>query len=248
MTSLSSVISALLLLTLCACASQGTANDIKPGTLLERAITAQGAPHKFAIWVPASYDASKPNPCVLFLHGSGECGTDGHKQTTVGLFPAATADPKQWACVIVMPQKPVESAEWEEYEPMVLAELAEARRELNIDPHRISLTGLSQGGHGTWIIGARHPDLFSALAPCCGYAHPNTVAPRIAGKPIWAFHGEKDDVVNPEETRRMVAEVKALHKAPEPRITLYPDLNHGCWDRAYRAEGLGQWLIAQKLP
>jgi hypothetical protein len=46
----------------------------------------------------------------------------------------------------------------------------------------------------------------------------------------------------------MVAEVRALRKAPEPRITLYPDLNHGCWDRAYRAEGLGQWLIAQKLP
>jgi len=30
-----------------------------------------------------------------------------------------------------------------------------------------------------------------------------------------------------------------------PRMTLYPDLGHNCWDRAYRESGLGPWLLAQ---
>jgi predicted peptidase len=231
-----------------ACASsQPKSPDIKPAALLVRSITVEKVAHRFAIWVPAGYDPKVASPCVVFLHGSGECGTDGLKQTTVGLLPAANADPAQWNCVIVMPQKPVQAAEWEEHEALVLGCLEEARRELNIDARRLSLTGLSQGGHGTWMIGARHPEVFSALAPVCAYGHPTTVAPRLVGKPVWAFHGEKDEVVPPDQTKRMIDALRANRQSPEPRLTLYPDLNHNCWDRAYREEDLGRWLTAQVL-
>jgi predicted peptidase len=241
-------VAAVLLLSLCACASPGrAASDIKAGTMLQRTVAMADGAHRFAIWIPANYDPKVAAPCVVFLNGSGECGTDGAKQTTVGLPPAAKADPAQWPCVIVMPQKPVQAAEWEEYEPLVLACLAGAERELNIDRKRVTLTGLSQGGHGTWMIGARHPELFAALAPVCAYGHPTTVAPRVKGKPVWAFHGEKDDVVPVDETRRMIAALRQANQEPEPKITLYPDANHNCWDKAYREEGLGEWLLAQRL-
>jgi predicted peptidase len=148
-----------------------------------------------------------------------------------------------------MPQKPVQAAEWEDFDDMVMAELEAAQQELNIDKRHISLTGLSQGGHGTWTIGAHHPNLFSALAPCCGYIHTRhastTPPPDLTaylGKPIWAFHGEKDDVVPPAESKDMILALKKAHQTPDPKLTLYPDANHNCWDKAYRDEKLGQWL------
>jgi predicted peptidase len=240
-------LSVMLMVCVAACSAlhNRSASDIQPATLLQRSVTLDGEPHRFAIWVPASYDPRTPAPCVVFLNGSGECGTDGLKQTTVGLPPAAKADPQQWPCIIVMPQKPVQAAEWEECEPLVLACLDDAKRELNIDAKRITLTGLSQGGHGTWMIGARHPEIFAALAPVCGYGHPTTLAPRLKNKPIWAFHGEKDDVVPVDETKRMIAALSRDHQQPEPRMTLYPEAKHNCWDQAYRDAGLGQWLLAQ---
>lgn len=230
---------------MCACATQHARPDVQPATLLERSVTVDGEPHRFAIWVPAGYDPRTPSPCVVFLNGSGECGTDGLKQTTVGLPPAAKADPQQWPCIIVMPQKPVKAAEWEEYEPLVLACLDDAKRELNVDARRITLTGLSQGGHGAWMIGARHPEIFAALAPVCGYGHPNTIAPRLKDRPVWAFHGEQDDVVPVDETKRMIAALRHLNSRPDPKMTIVPDAKHNSWDKAYRDCGLGQWLLAQ---
>ncbi|OYW06920.1 MAG: hypothetical protein B7Z61_00655 [Acidobacteria bacterium 37-71-11] len=39
-----------------------------------------------------------------------------------------------------------------------------------MDPARLLLTGLSQGGHGAWVLGARHLELWAAVVPVCGYA------------------------------------------------------------------------------
>ena len=93
------------------------------------------------------------------------------------------------------------------------------------------------------MIGAHHPDLFSAFAPCCAYGDPTLVASKLAGKPVWAFHGEKDDVVPPADTKRMIEAIRAQHKSPDPKLTLYPDANHNCWDNAYNNENLGLWLL-----
>lgn len=39
----------------------------------------------------------------------------------------------------------------------------------NIDRNRIVLRGMSMGASGTWHLGLKHPDLFVALGPYCGY-------------------------------------------------------------------------------
>jgi len=243
----------VLALAMSACAGRHEARPaVPPGGLLMRTATIDSVEHRFAVWVPPTYDGSRPWPCVVFLHGSGECGMDGLKQTTVGLGPAAQADPSQWACIIVMPQKPRQAMEWEEFEAGVLSALEAARREFNIDPARIALTGLSQGGHGAWVLGARHAGLWSCVVPVCGYVHPSTIAPRLAGMPVWAFHGEKDVVVPSDGTRRTVEALRREKSGqggdvhgPEPRMTLYPDLGHNCWDKAYREEKLGEWVRGQ---
>lgn len=217
----------------------------------------------YAVWIPDErfvQSSLQPHsqgwPMIVFLNGSGECGTDGVRQTTQGLLPAVLNKPQDWPFVIVFPQKPESDSEWEDHEAMVLAAIGQTRRELQIDPRRIYLTGLSQGGHGTWMIAARNPRLFAAIAPVCGYGpggfgvepDPRSfaqVAESLAGAnmPVWAFHGLKDDVVPSKQTDAMVEALlearSRVGASGEIRKTIYTDLNHGCWDRAYREGGSG---------
>ena len=46
--------------------------------------------------------------------------------------------------------------------------LDEAKRRFSVDADRVYLTGESMGGHGTWAIVTRHPDVFAAAAPVFG--------------------------------------------------------------------------------
>ena len=228
---------------------------------------------KFAVYVPRGDEPRGGWPCIVFLNGSGECGTDGQRQLTQGLMPAVLNKPEEWPFVIVFPQKPRRESKWLDHKEMVMACLGRARERWLVDQDRVYLTGLSQGGNGTWEIGAAEAGVFAALAPVCGYVDPEsaalrwpsdsaTVAQALVITPVWAFHGEKDDVVKPEQTRRMIAALDELvvevrgpadrravelqkddGRASHLRMTIYPDLNHGSWDRAYRDSGVSSWFL-----
>ena len=46
--------------------------------------------------------------------------------------------------------------------------IAEAKQLFTVDEDRVYLTGESMGGHGTWVVASRHPDVFAAAAPVYG--------------------------------------------------------------------------------
>ncbi|QQS07944.1 MAG: prolyl oligopeptidase family serine peptidase [Phycisphaerales bacterium] len=210
--------------------------------LLYTSVTVNDASHLYAVYAPREYKSNdKPWPLIIFLNGRGECGTDGQRQAAVGLFPAALGEPEAWPFVIALPQKPVAKTQWIEHDDLVMAVLRETQERFNIDPKRIYLTGLSQGGAGTWAIGAKHPDLFAALAPVCGYGDPAILTDSLKGMPIWAFHGEADNVVPPQKTRDLAAKAKALGAIVTQ--SYYPGVNHNSWDKAYREEDLGEWFL-----
>jgi len=203
----------------------------------------------YAVWLPPGYDKARAWPGIVFLNGSGECGTDGLKQTWQGLGPELIAHPERWPFVVVLPQKPLEHEEWEEREELVFGALEAVQKRWNVDPERIALTGISQGGHGAWMIGARHPGRWSCLVPVCGYGRAQTVSARIRDLPVWAFQGLKDDVVDPRETQGIVAELARWREpegSAELHVTLYPDLGHGCWATAYADSALPDWILAQR--
>lgn len=216
-----------------------------------------GYSSRYAVIVPPGYDPARPSPAILFLHGRGESGTDGMRQAGQGLGPAALARPEDWPFIIVAPQKPDQQREWECFPGLAMGALDAACAEFNVDPGRVYLTGLSQGGHGTWVLASQFPGRFAAIAPVCGYGPPRYVsnpavdtsiegiASRVRRLPIWAFHGLKDDVVPAEGTKTLVDAVRAarLDTDPEPVITLFPDANHNSWDAAYRTQGLGAWFL-----
>ncbi len=229
------------------------AGRIPVGFLFESFRTGGGT-FRYAVYVPGAYDGTSAWPLILFLHGKGESGTDGHKMTRTGLGPAIRRRPEEWPFLVLFPQKPTEDSEWEEFEPAVMETLARVRTRYRVDPSRIYLTGLSQGGHGTWVLGARHAGLWAAIAPISGYAGSplpdpsafhgpaSELARPLASTPVWAFHGGEDPVVPALATLDLAA---ALRDAGgDPRVTVYPGVKHDAWDRAYRDEGLAAWLLA----
>lgn len=241
----------LLWIPLAVLAIAATPPELAGGRFVFRDVQVNRATHRVAVWLPPGHTPKGRWPGIVFLHGSGECGTDGEKPTHVGLGPALRARPDRWPYVVVFPQKPRDDEEWEEREGIVLAALDDARRAFGLDSARVALGGMSQGGHGTWMIGARHPDLWACLFPICGYGRGRTVAPRVARLPVWAFHGLRDDVVDPADTRHIVQWIRdersrlGLDPA-EARMTLFPEANHNSWDPALAHDSLAVWL-AQRL-
>jgi len=223
--------------------------------LISRGVKVDGQVYPYAVYLPPGYSAQRAWPLVVFLHGRGESGTDGRKMLTQGLAPALEAEPGRWPAVVLFPQKPSEDSQWEEHEGAVVRMLEEVRRRWRIDASRIYLTGLSQGGHGTWVLGARLPQLWAALVPVCGFAAARgggdaafrgsaaQLGETVAHLPVWAFHGEDDDVIPVAESRALVAAHTAA--GGSSRLTLYPQVGHNSWERAYREPELAPWLLSQ---
>jgi predicted peptidase len=224
-------------------------------------IVVDGVNYPYAVYRPRGLDALKPSPALVFLHGSGECGTDGSKQLAVGLGPAVMLEPARWPFVIVFPQKPTRESEWEDHAVAVMAMLDREIREQHVDADRVAITGLSQGGHGTVQIAAMHANRFRAAAPVCAYINrawaegrriaralpEGSEARRLAhafrSMPVWLFHGERDTVVPAAESRALHAIL--TEAGLDSTLTVFPDDGHNAWDSAYRTSGLWDWLVEQ---
>jgi predicted peptidase len=142
--------------------------------------------------------------------------------------------------VVVAPQAS-EDASWD-------ADALEALRadllgRLPVDPDRVSMTGMSMGGYGTWNYAVEYPETLAAIAPVCGVGDDDRAA-RIARLAVWAFHGAQDTVVPLVRDQEMVDAVRAT--GGKVRFTVYPDVGHNAWDPAYADPALYAWLLAQR--
>ena len=199
-----------------------------------------------ALYVPPGYDPKKPWPLVLFLHGMGERGTDGEKQTKVGIGPAIEANPGRFPCLVLMPQCSPKRI-WGVPESMahIGQAMAQVLDRYNVDPDRIALTGLSMGGHGAYVYGAKNIDRFSCIMPVCGPGVP-AEAKVLATLPMRIFHGADDKVVPASRSHDMVAAIKAA--GGDILYTEYSNTGHNSWDQAYGDADAIAWLLAARRP
>jgi len=229
----------------------GTADDAKTGFLDLTFANDDGTTSKYVLFVPHDYspDAKKQYPVILFLHGAGESGDDGKKQSGTGLGPALKKRAKDFPFFAIFPQAsskfPIRDR-WTHKSPdgqRAVAILDKTMKDYPIDAKRVYLTGLSMGGYGTWDLAAKYPDRWAAIVPVCGGGDPSKAAD-FKGVPCWAHHGDKDTAVPVKLSRDMV---EALKKAGgEPKYTEYPGVGHNSWDAAYGNDELYKWLLEHK--
>jgi len=238
---------------------------------LLRTLKYNGQTHRYQVFVPPDYTPERTWPVILFLHGAGERGTDGFKQTAVGIGQAIRMNVERFPAIVVFPQVPPERAWFGEQAEVAMAALDEVMATYSVDPERVYLTGLSMGGHGTWYVAYHWPDRFAAIVPICGFiVFPEAargffgelppeqleiqsaedpyrkVAERIKHLPIWVFHGADDPVVPVEASRRMVEALREL--GADVQYTEYEGVGHNAWDPAYAESALMPWLLSHRRP
>lgn len=204
----------------------------------------------YQLFVPKTYakDPAAKWPLIIFLHGSGERGTDLEKVKVHGPpkllasggngFPHLVNDDVPF--LVLSPQCP-DGHFWSTLALSAL--LDEIQSKYAVDADRIYLTGLSLGGFGTWSWAMAQPDRFAAIVPICGKGEVRG-ADKIKHIPAWIFHGAKDEGVPVIHATEMAS---ALEKAGgKPKLTIYPDLAHDSWTITYANPELYQWLLQQK--
>lgn len=199
--------------------------------------------YSYQLFLPRGYIAAKTRrwPLLLFLHGSGERGDDIAKVKVHG--PPKVADGRpDFPFVAVSPLLPADE-DWDIDRLDAILDHVVAR--YRVDPSRLYLTGLSRGGHASWRWGAAEPGRFAAIAPVSGRGDPSQAC-RLKDTPLWAFHGDRDDIVTPFGSFAMVEAVRSC--GGRPRLTIYPDTGHDAWTRTYDDPALYAWLLEHTLP
>jgi predicted peptidase len=125
----------------------------------------------------------------------------------------------------------------------VLAAIEDVLTNFPVDETRLYLTGLSMGGYGSWDLGTRAAERWAAVAPICGGGD-ELYADRLVNVPVWAWHGDADDVVPVSRSRVMIDAIRAAGGAP--RYTELADVGHDSWTPAYTSGELLDWMFAQR--
>ena len=190
----------------------------------------------YLLYLPKDYDSKDKWPLMIFLHGSGERGSNLELVKRNGP-PKLVEEGKDFPFVIISPQCP-NGTRWKT-EPL-LALLDEAVKDYKIDTNRIYITGLSMGGNGTWKLANEISNRLAAIIPVCGWGDPFTIC-EIGDLPVWVFHGEKDPIVPIKKAQDMVDALKFCKG--NVQFTVYPDAGHDSWTETYNNPEVYKWLL-----
>jgi predicted peptidase len=201
---------------------------------------------------PKDLNENKKYPLVLFLHGKGERGSDNIQQLKYITVPFLNEKNRNdFPCFLVVPQCP-ENETWtypnwykEPQEPISsVIKLIDSLSALPfIDNTKIYVVGLSMGGFATWYLITRHPEKFAAAVPICGGDW--SQVDKFKYTAIWAFHGARDKVVYPDQSRRMIEALKKV--GAKPKYTEYKKAEHDSWTPAFNEPDLFPWLFGKQL-
>lgn len=224
-------------------------------------VSSEGDSLNYRLLTPPQVEARKKYPLVIFLHGSGERGSDNEKQLNHGaqMF-LNPANREQYPAYVLFPQCPMTSfwafgkrpvifnpIEHTEETPTITRTLKELILEYigmtSVDPSRVYIMGLSMGGMGTFDMVARYPELFAAAIPICGSADSERL-PAAKNVKFRIFHGDADPVVPVECSRRAYRVLKAA--GADVEYYEIAGCDHISWTPAFNKPDFMQWLFKQK--
>ena len=223
--------------------SAATAADFLSATLAKAGAEPNDLPYRYL--VPAGYKSANAYPLIVFLHGSGERGSDNTAQlnnnANGALQLVSAANQAALPCFMLAPQASVSEGWNANTLGQVIRAIEHLKTVYSIDPNRIYVTGLSMGGGGSWDIITRYPFYFAAAVPMSGWGAGSYE--RIVGVPIWAFHSANDGTVAVSGSDNAVSAVRQL--GGRVIYTRYATGGHGIWPTAYANPNLLPWMMTQ---
>jgi phospholipase/carboxylesterase len=207
------------------------------GTGITHHIKEPGGRGGYALYVPEYYTPDRAWPLVMALHGGSGNGAN--------FLWSWLRDARSFGAILVAPTAtgPTWALMGEDTDtPNLKRILDDLRSRLNIDPKRLLLTGMSDGGTFCYVTGLDSTSPFTHLAPVAATFHPLMAeladAERLRGLPVFLVHGRLDWMF-PVQVARHTREALSAAGA---KVTYreIDDLSH-CYPREINAEML-TWL------
>jgi enterochelin esterase-like enzyme len=185
--------------------SQGRVHDSAPvGTQPGQEVEVGSQVFEYGLYVPTGYRPEKAYPLIVCLHGAGFTGDAYLERWQIRL-----GDSYILACPTLM------HADWwtRTAEQLVMATINAVTGTYHVDPDRVFLTGMSNGGIGAYLIGAHHAPLFAAIVPMASGLD-DVLMPfleNFQNTPLYIIHGKQDQVMPVELSRSIVDTLAELN-------------------------------------
>jgi predicted esterase len=231
----------------------------KPGVWLDGAVS--GMPYK--LLTPTGYDPNISYACMIYLHQL-DWGIPNNVPALMTALnnwfntPAFRAAHNIFVLAPLLDQSADPSgvsvnfggvsANITDGREGVLRSLQSVKNAYNIDKSRVSITGNSLGGIGTWELIADLPNTFCAAMPLAGASYTRSVSATCTAlktKPIWAIHGSNDTNVPLDWDRSMYAQMQAIGGVM--KYTEVTGAGHDVWDTVYLDTTHMNWLLSQSM-
>ena len=176
--------------------------EVQPvGAQPHRAVQVRGKAADYALYVPTSYSPEQSYALILCLHGAGFTG-----EAYLDRWTSRLGEKYILACPSV-----TMGSWWTRFgEELVLQVLHDVQMQYHVDPDRIFLTGMSNGGIGAWIIGMHHADRFAGIAPMASGVD-DVLFPfveNLAHTSMYVIHGVEDQIMPVQLSRDLVKEME----------------------------------------
>ncbi len=183
---------------------KGQPHGLQPvGMLPDEQVVVRDRPYQLSLSIPQSYEPTRDYALVVCLHGAGFTG-----EAYLDRWKSRLGENYILAC----PTYPAGAWFTRRAEDLVLATVQLVRERYRIDPNRIFLSGMSNGGIGTWLIGMHHAPLFAGLAPMASGID-DVLFPfleNLRTTPVYIIHGSQDQVMPVELSRKLAGGLKNL--------------------------------------
>lgn len=203
-------------------------------------------PFGYHVYLPPDYhEAGEGFPLLVFLHGVGERGDSSKNPIVLNNVlrngpPRLIANskwPSQTGMIVVSPQ--CHETRWFPHQIHQLFEFVFAH--YHVDKKAVYLTGLSMGGFGAFHYLEQYAseNKIAAAVVVCGGGDVSDVE-SLKNIPIWAFHGEADNVVPSIYSMTIVNAINEANPTVKAKITIYPTIEHDSWTMTYDGTGMGK--------
>ena len=193
----------------------------------------------YGVYTPENYNEL---PLIVYLHGAGERGEEFSHLERHGIS-RLLSEGKEYPAVILTPQCPAQFV-WDNVVTNVKEIIDTVVDEYGIKKDRISITGSSMGGFGTWMMGLTYNNFFAGIDPVAGGSMSWRMQ-NLKTTPVYAFHGDKDTLVPPIYSELCVNAVNANGGNAKLEILENYGHNDGI-NYAYEHTDLIDWLILQR--
>lgn len=179
------------------------------GSTIEAALVSGGSERAYRLYVPGGYDGTQPLPLVMSLHGLGgnarlqqeHTGFDAlaEQESFLVVYPQATGDHPMWNSEARGRGVRVDDVQF------LRDLLAELEATYCIDPARVYVDGVSNGGGMTVTLACALGDQIAAMGTVSAAVTRTAACTPVAPVPLIAFHGTADEVVPYSGGRLFVA-------------------------------------------